>query len=254
MNHPNTRDSHPTRPHPLALILLAAALLFSSACQMARMALPPNLAAEAREMVCVGRQGFKFNEAFDFAPFKVLDVHRTWTTIQGWDGFWFSSARASQRYEFTTQEPGGPYWDARCAVGAAVTDVEIRNFLGGDLKMALDGGQTLLGLLRERGYKAWTLALGQSVSERSLSGILEKGNVRIEIRAQHQLARTSLGSFEAAGFILTLEGEPVAAVETMNRGAVWIHPGVKPEIRSVLAAAAAALLLYQDLLALDLSS
>ncbi len=60
--------------------------------------------------------------------------------------------------------------------------------------------------------------------------------------------------FEAAGYLLTLRGETVAAVEIINRGAVWIHPAVEPEMRGALAAAAAALLLHQDLLALDLPS
>jgi hypothetical protein len=234
--------------------LVLAASLFLASCQMARMSLPANLAAEAREMACRGRQGFKFNEAFEFEPFKVLDVHRSWTTVRDWDAGWIASARARQRYEFTTWEPRGPFWDGRCVVGAEATSLELRDFLGGDLEVEVTGIQSLLGLLKERGTKKpWKLVLGQSTGEQSLGGVLEKDDVRITIEGRHDLAQTPLPIYEAAGYILTLKGEAVAAVEVINKGAVWIHPGVSPEIRGVLAAAASALLLYQDLLALDLT-
>jgi hypothetical protein len=143
-------------------------------------------------------------------------------------------------------------WDGRCAVGAEFTKVEIRDFLGGDLEIEVIGEQTLLGLLKERGSDAsWKLALGQSTGRRSLGGVLAKGDLRITVQGHHRLSQTPLPISEPAGYILSLGGEAVAAVEVINRGAVWIHPAVKPEIRGVLAAAAAALLLHQDLLALD---
>jgi len=218
---------------------------------MARMSLPANLAAEAREMACRGRQGFKFNEAFTFEPFKVTDVHRSWTTIQGWGDAWFNTARARQRYEFTVAEPGAPAWEGRCAVGAEFTNVEIRGFLGGDVEVEVFGEQSLLGLLKERGTeRSWRLVLGQSTGQRSLRGVLANGNLRFRVQGHHRLTRIPLPVSEAAGYLLSLDGEAVAAVEVINKGAVWIHPSVKPELRGLLAAAAAALLLYQDLLAL----
>jgi hypothetical protein len=254
MVQPTHRKTGSGRYRLPGFLLLTGAIL-TAGCQMARMSVPPNLAAEAREMACRGRQGFKFNEAFTFDPFKVIDVRRSWTTIREWDDRWLNSAKARQKYEFTTLEDGAQLWDGRCAVGAEVTNLEFYDFLGNDLQIEMSGIQSLLGMLKERGAKKpWKLALGQSTGERSLSGILEKDDIRILIQGSHGLAQTPLQIYEPSGYILTLKGEAIAAVEVINNGAVWIHPGVTPEMRGVLAAAAAALLLHQDLLALDLTS
>jgi hypothetical protein len=241
-------------PRTLGLFVLAGALA-SSACQMARMALPTNLSGNVPEMVCRGRQGFKFNEAFDFLPFQVRDVHRSWTTIREGGAEWLGAAKAKQRYEFTVGELGGPAWEGRCAVGAEVMELELRKVFGGKLEIDLRSDQTLFGTLRERiDREPWLLALGQAYGERALHGVLERGDLKIAISAQHRLAQSSMPVMEAAGYLLSLRGETVAAVEIINRGAVWIHPGVAPEIRGALAAAAAALLLHQDLLAIGLPS
>lgn len=238
----------------VGLLVLGGALA-SVACQMARMALPPDLTVEAREMICRGRQGFKFNEAFDFLPFQVRDVRRSWTTIREGGASWLGAAEAKQRYEFRVGEAGGPMWEGRCAVGAEVLELELRKVFGGTLEIDLRSDQTLFGTLRERiDREPWLLALGQGYGERALHGVLEKGDLRIAISAQHRLAQSPLPVMDAAGYLLALRGETVAAVEIINRGAVWISPGVDPEMRGALAAAAAALLLHQDLLALDLPS
>jgi hypothetical protein len=225
---------------------------------MARMALPTNLSVDVPKMVCRGRQGFKFNEAFDFLPFQVRNVRRSWTTIREGGAAWLGAAKAKQRYEFTVDESGesgGPAWEGRCAVGAEVVELELRKVFGGKLQIDLRSDQTLFGTLRERiDREPWLLALGQGYGERALHGVLEKGDLIIEISAQHRLAQSPMPVMDAAGYLLTLRGEAVAAVEIINRGAVWIHPGVEPEVRGALAAAATALLLHQDLLALDLPS
>ena len=239
--------------HAMPGFLILAASLILAACQMARMALPTNLAAGAQEMACRGRQGFKFNEAFTFLPFKVFDVHRSWTTIQGWDDAWIDSARAKQRYQFSVEEPGRPAWDGQCAVGAEFTTVELRRFFGGELEIQTEGIQTVLGLLKERGgKKPWKLVLGQQTGEMSMSGVLERDDIRVAIEAQHRLAQTPLPVHDAAGYILTQKRKAVAAVEVLNNGAVWIDPQASPEMRGALAAAASALLLFQDLLSLNL--
>jgi hypothetical protein len=94
---------------------------------------------------------------------------------------------------------------------------------------------------------------GRSVLALSRTGRVEptlRGEVRgagggaaLEVRSIHR-AGSSLPSSEPFGFEILEGGRRVAAVETINRGRVWIDPDAPN--RDTLAAAAAALLLFRD--------
>lgn len=60
----------------------------------------------------------------------------------------------------------------------------------------------------------------------------------------HRAARSNLPSGEPFGYEIRLDERPLAIVETINRGRVWIDSDA-PD-RDDLAAAAAALLLFDD--------
>jgi hypothetical protein len=95
------------------------------------------------------------------------------------------------------------------------------------------GGRTVLALSRT----------GQV--EPTLRGELRgvEGGPALEVRSIHR-AGSSLPSGEPFGFEILENGRRVAAVETINRGRVWIDPNAPN--RDTLAAAAAALLLFRD--------
>lgn len=96
-------------------------------------------------------------------------------------------------------------------------------------------------------------AAGRAVLALSRTGRMEpalRGELRgvsggpaLEVRSIHR-AGSSLPSSEPFGFEIVDNGRRVAAVETINRGRVWIDPNAPN--RDTLAAAAAALLLFRD--------
>jgi hypothetical protein len=55
-------------------------------------------------------------------------------------------------------------------------------------------------------------------------------------------------SGDPVGYVVSRGGHALAAVETINRGRVWILPGLDSATREALAATAAALLLFDSTL------
>ncbi len=86
-----------------------------------------------------------------------------------------------------------------------------------------------------------------AANERALQGIMIAGAAQIYISATHKLDTTPLRLGSPTGYIFHIGGRPVGAVEVINQGTVWLNDSAAPELRSVLAAASAILLLYQDI-------
>lgn len=70
------------------------------------------------------------------------------------------------------------------------------------------------------------------------------GGPAFEVRSIHRVTGSSIPSGEPFGYEILSDGRRVAAVETINRGRVWIDPNAPN--RDVLAGTAAALLLFRD--------
>lgn len=70
------------------------------------------------------------------------------------------------------------------------------------------------------------------------------GGPSLEVRSIQRVSGSAIPSGEPFGYELLSDGRRVAAVETINRGRVWIDPNASN--RDTLAAAAAALLLFRD--------
>lgn len=86
-----------------------------------------------------------------------------------------------------------------------------------------------------------SMVLGQDGNK--LRGILEGGRDTYAVASNHRFKGTRITSPEPVGFTISRVGGATAlAVETLNRGRVWIAPDVASE--ADLAAAAAALLLF----------
>lgn len=102
------------------------------------------------------------------------------------------------------------------------------------------------GFERSTGTRS-VLALSRTGSaEPSLRGELrELGGPTLDVRSVHRAEGAAFASGEPFGFEIYSGNERIAAVETINRGRVWIEPTVTAN-RDTLAAASAALLLFRE--------
>lgn len=235
------------------LLLLCTGLSLSG-CQTAHMALPQDLQGESSELTVEGRSLLIFGNSFDFAPYHVTDVNRGWTKGKGFSissgTTEFGSSEAKQKYEFSVNESGRATWEVQCATEADWSQLETEGFLGGGFAIEFSSNKQLVCTLKqEGGEKPSKLVMAQSASanETALQGIMTNGATKIDISATHRLDSTPLQVRTPTGYIFHIAGRPVGAVEVINKGTVWLHNSVTPEIRSALAATSAVLLLYQDL-------
>ena len=228
--------------------ILFGILILTMVCRTARYDVPGDLASESPEWIVQGRQGFNFKEAISFGPFRTLDVDRSWTKTSSWGGDWFSSNKAKQTYEFMLQETGGPVWEAQCATGVSKQEMRFEEMLGGELEIEVQANVFFACSFRQRGEKkVWRLAMNQSTSEMVMNGALTDRATRIKIQGSQKLQGSPIPLSDPTGYEFVLDGKVVAAVEVINKGAVWIRPSVDKETRSALATAATALLLYKNI-------
>lgn len=75
-------------------------------------------------------------------------------------------------------------------------------------------------------------------------GTLEFPGEEWTVRSVHRLEGSRIPAGDPVGWEIVADGRVVAAVETINRGRVWIDPSLGATARDRIAAAAASLLLY----------
>lgn len=223
-------------------------------CQVAHMALPPDMQSDASELTVDGRALSIFSKSFQFGPYQVTDIHRGWTKGRGWSvssgATEFSSSKAKQKYEFSLSESDRAAWQAHCATVADWSDLETNGFLGGRFGIEFTSNQRLVCTLnQDGGAKPLRLIMARSANagDTALKGVVMDGATQIEVSGTHKLDATPIQVSTPTGYIFRAGGRPVGAVEVINKGTVWLDNAVTPETRSALAATAAVLLLYQDI-------
>ena len=226
------------------IVIWVGALL---SCRMARMAVPESLTSDAAEMEVKGRQRFSFKESLSFGPFRITDVDRGWTQTSSSGSAWFSSSKAKQSYEFTLRETNSPTWEAQCATGVNKRELNFDDFLGGELEIEMASVYFACSFKRRSEKGRWRLVMSQSASEMVLNGILTDGKERIQINGSQKLQGSPIPLSDPTGYEFVHKKRIIGAVEVINKGGVWILPSIDSEIRSVLAAASSALLLYRDI-------
>lgn len=231
---------------PLVLIPLA------SGCATAAMETPPDLAGVER-LAVEGRSGWRASQRARFGTWEALDVDRSWTKGSGWrvgvGPIGGGSDQARQEYSFRLLEEGAERGTVRCITRGSratatsrVVDVDLSAREGLECR----GDEPLRGRMAHE--PSWDLVL-EATRDRHLEGFLRVGDTRYDIVSTGPGG--GLVPATAYGFELRSEGRVVAAVETVNSGAVWLTPELTGERRTAFAGAAAALLLYERVAADD---
>lgn len=233
------------------LCLLACAALLAG-CTAARMDVAPDLRAATVEMPVSGREVMGMDRAIAFGSYRTAGVSRSWTSTTGFGAAWgnldYSNLSASQRYQFNLVAPGAPPMFCQCSVGARQQWLDLGMGRGGELNMQLAGQDSLAcALVPADGGPPWRLVLGRSGSAAAFTGVLASNQKAFALRGSQRLAGTSIPLGEAAGYEFLHAGQPVAAVEVINDGAVFLPPGPPDDDRRALAAAAAAILLHMQI-------
>ncbi|HPI74909.1 MAG TPA: hypothetical protein PLZ01_15955 [bacterium] len=213
-------------------------------CHSARMAVPNELAVRSEQLICSGRGGF--SEDFSFGAFQVTDVHRGWTRRSAGRLWRLEKADTQQSYEFSLAAPGGGMWNGQAAAGLQAADLKAEAW-SGDLTIGIVSNQSLVVRLERSDSETWTMVLNQRSNEDLMTGYLSSKTATYEVTGTHKLAGTPMPLVDTAGYVVAKNKAPVAAVDVINDGIVWLSHGLSGAERDGLAAAAAALLLFHDL-------
>jgi hypothetical protein len=199
-----------------------------------------------------------------FAPFRVAQLHTGWRKEDSSEAAMpvsrtgrvgQASTAARQKYRFTLMEGDQPLWESRCGWSGIkesvtytgkTTSLDITT--SGELQLQCD-------FSKPAGERAWSLEWGmtaaiqglgmKSVSEGRLAG--PSGEFRVTLLLLTDGSRV-LGDIPA-GYIFHSGAHAVAAASTLGSnvpGRFTISRSVSAEERSILAAAAAALLLNEQ--------
>lgn len=232
---------------PMLRLLLLTALLFGSTAttnaklRPAAMRLPEELSSVERWEV-EGRQGWKLLERLSFGDFRIHGVERTLTKGGDLQILSYQGSKRRQSFGFTLSEHGEPAWS-----GAAATNLR-RRAVDVGFQVELRNKSGLVARLNpvDEPTTVWTLDLTERF-ERPLSGTLHQGRHNVVVKGTNALARSPLSFDDTTGYVFQILGRAVAAVEVLNRGAVWIAPDLEPELRGPIVAAIGALLLFEEL-------
>ena len=218
-----------------------AASALPVAAREARLALDPQLAESASGMPVDGANPRRWGTNLSFGDYRAVEVrdgdHLEWFFAVG--NFGTGAAKSASR--LTLEGPSGAL-RVECL---AKRKVLARGSFSVDLAL---GRKPLLmcGLEGPDGDR-WTLVLTERAP--NLTGTIqpEEGidGARLDVRSVHRLEGSKWPLAEPAGYEISEGGRVVAAIETINRGRVWIGSDLDADTRQRVAAVAAALLLFE---------
>ena len=202
----------------------------AAACSTVAYPLPGELASVA-PMAVSGRQGVMVNQRLSFGPWATGEVDRSATrTAELRDQLDSHAADVTQRYTFSLDRAGAKVAEVECtAEGRAAST----------LGVTWESRRALHCAVTPADGERHTLQL-ESSRDRPLAGqVVGPAGYRVAGSDRVGAGRVT----GTAGYTLTRIGGPaVAAVDVMNDGAVYLAGAAD----DVVAAVAAALLLYQD--------
>jgi hypothetical protein len=236
-----------TRRSPLPWL---AAVATAAGCTPARPALDPALAPEER-LAVQGRDGWRIGQRVRFGEFEAGDVARDATRGRDVSRTTPTATRQTsarrQQFRFTLRSAAdsAPAFRGRCDVTLRARD----RLLGNNVSVSEGYRQAVDCQLDAADGARWRLAVAETDTTR-MGGSLAREDGQGPPFVVRPVTRFEGSRLETAGTVaweFVLDGRALGAVAQANGGSVVLPRGYGEEVRRTLAAASAALLLYDVL-------
>lgn len=216
-------------------LVLGLTLILATACQTAQMQVAPSLAS-APVMAVEGANPRRWNAPIRFGPWTTLEAREGLTWQFGQRLLGIDAQLAFQPYRFALAAGDQPLQ------GECITRALVLSRRG----LAVEPARTALPALAcgFRAEEEGTLRLHATLRNTEKGEIAFAGTTW-EVRSVHDLVGAKIRNGDPVGYEITDGERTLAAVETINRGRVWMSPTLDDEERGKLALAATALLLYE---------
>ncbi len=221
-------------------VLLAGALLgAASGCTTLRMKPPADVARQSDVYEAKDRShatGLFVNESFAIGPYEVAKVDRDWNKGSSFSVLGYSSADVSTGFSWELRE-GGEKLAGRCGSLTETTGFAV---LGG--KLSSSDSKVACGCAA--GDTAATMEL-EGQHRGKTKGKITLASGTFEVTSVHE-TNAAWGQMEPAGFRVDAEGGPVAAVEVLRPGRLWLAKSLDPAERRQLACLLTGAMLYVE--------
>lgn len=220
-----------------ATAFLIALCALAMGCAPAQMQVPQAL-SDVFPYPVQGSNPRFWNSPIAFGPWQTLDANSGYTWNFGHRLLGITAEYTHRPYRFALQLRQGPGL-AECltrAVTLSRNDLQVDPGYGNIPVLRCGFGGAVEGTLR-------LVAAGVN----SEKGEIQFGQNRYGVRAVKSFTGSPLQSVDAIGYEIVDGAVPVAAVETINQGRVWISPSLAQADQDQLALAATALLMYRPM-------
>ena len=231
---------------PLSLILLVG-------CAPMHMAVPKDLVAKkaAAMPVRTKKLWYIFDiQKMNFGPFAASKFKLGWDHSSSLSVAGYGASGFSKQYAFALKQDKGSEWKCECGVKAAQKDVKGK-ILGADLNIPIKDKVSLSCTFKaSQNDSTWTLDISKNgLKTDAFKGELVGGGEKIQVESTDELegAKFNLGT-EPSGYIYRKGESAIGAVETVDKGRVWISPEATDSLRPQLAMTSTALMVFQTVL------
>ncbi len=217
------------------------------------MMLDNELKAASKQMEAK-RKGMSGIGKYEFGPYKIVSGKAGWTTTKS-DKKFFSfktTSESKKKSSFVFVANGTDTLLVNTSTNTKFSETEIQNFSW--LNQSVDNYMAAIASASDT--TAWQLVLvtgsGEEVEGNfKASGVLSDGVTRIQIREVRQWSDGKTPVMKViCGYEFFLDGRSIAAVQssidTFQKKYVWLREDLDETMKSVLAAAAASLMVHTD--------
>lgn len=197
-------------------------------------------------------KGISIIPKYEFGPYKIISSKGGWgvgtSTTDRFSSETYTESKSKSSFVFTVNDKDTVL--VNTMTNAKYTESESRGFFGSvtTLEGSLDNYTALISPYGDT--TLWKMILvskvtGEAGGDNS-EGLLTNGVTNIQIRGIKQWEDGKSTPFMTiCGLGLFIDNKEVAAVQTMtNKMFVWLHQNLDEQMKSVLAAAAASLMVY----------
>jgi len=236
------------------LILLLTVVTF--ACSVPQMAVNDQLLESGTGMDVRGRQGWVINQKLEFGPYQTDKVSRGWTKSYPIGFLPLGINRTEEKYSFSiTNGKNGLF--AMCAAKLEGVDIPVDRLIdpssSSDVFSFIVQSKDLFTstIVGDDGRQVFHLVVANRDDFRKNSkyiGLLTgNGSEPIMIVPVRNLQGQKTVGLDVVGYEFTQGDSLIGAVETLNKGKVWIDDALEERHQLLLAAVSSALLLQNDL-------
>ena len=228
-------------------LLFALLIIIGMGCTVPHMQVDDDLQKNAIRYEVEGRNGWLVNQKLSFGEYQSGKVHRSWT--KGYDfPFFIRFSGAKEKLQFTMKDGQGNAVEIFCLGKLREQDLMLFHKYF-DMKIKTKDAFTgSVALNKSKSFDFFVANLNQNNWFKEAQGMVHGDNLHIKIKPVKHLDNNqrSLDS-QVPGFEFVLDGKVVGAVETLNKGEVWLSADLNREQKLVLAGVASALLLRSEL-------